>query len=147
MQDNATAHTASHSMNGINQVFDDRVVSRGLWPPRSPDLNSCYFFLWGRLKDKVYVKNPHTLDELKSSIRVEISHITREELRRVAGNIFRRCEACLQAEGRHFEILLQDKVGFVCFMSGKPAGSFSVSGPPPLLAIFTVGFRGFLQSL
>jgi hypothetical protein len=97
MQDNATAHTANHSMNEINQVFGDRVVSRGLWPPQSPDLNPCDFYLWGKLKDKVYVNNPHTLDELKDNIRVEISHITREELRHVAGNIFRRCEACLQA--------------------------------------------------
>jgi hypothetical protein len=71
------------------------------------------------------VNNPHKLDELKDNIQVEIYDITRE-LRRVAGNIFSRREACLQAEGRHFEILLQDTVGFV---SGKPAGSFSVSGP------------------
>jgi hypothetical protein len=113
-------------MNEINQVFGDRVVSRGLRPPRSSDLNPCDFYLWGKLKDKVYVNNPHTLDELKDNIRVEISDITREELRRVAGNIFSRCEACLQAEGRHFEILLQDTVGSV---SGKPAGSFSVSIP------------------
>jgi hypothetical protein len=78
-------------------------------------------------KNEVYVNNPHTLDELKDNIRVEISHITREEIHRVAGNIFKRCEACLQAEGRHLEIILKDKVDFV---SGKPAGSFSVSGPP-----------------
>jgi hypothetical protein len=43
------------------------------------------------------------------------------------GTFLERFEACLQAEGRHFEILLKDKVGFVY---GKPAGSFSVSGPP-----------------
>jgi hypothetical protein len=89
-----------------NQMFSDRVVSRGLWHPRSPDLNLCDFYLWGKLKDKVYGKNPHTLDELKDNIRVKISHITREELRHVAGNIFRKCEACLQAEGHHFKILL-----------------------------------------
>jgi hypothetical protein len=47
-------------MNEINQVFGDRVVSRGLWPPQSPDLNPCDFYLWGKLKDKVYVNNPHT---------------------------------------------------------------------------------------
>jgi hypothetical protein len=70
MQDNTTAHTANHSMNEINQVFGDCVVSRGLWPPRSPDLNLCDFYLWGKLKDKVYVNNPHThtLDELKDNI-------------------------------------------------------------------------------
>jgi hypothetical protein len=106
LQDNATAHTANYSMNEINQVFGDRVVSRGLWPPRCQDLNPCDFYLWGKLKDKVYVNNPHILDELKDNIRVKISHIMREELHRVAGNIFRRSEACLQAEGRHFEILL-----------------------------------------
>jgi hypothetical protein len=63
MQDNTTAHTANHSMNEINQVFGDRVVTTGLWPPRSPDLNPCYFYLWGKLKDKVYVNSPHTLDQ------------------------------------------------------------------------------------
>jgi hypothetical protein len=127
MQDNTTAHTASHFMNEINQVFGDRVVSRVLWPPGSPDLNPCDFYLWGKQKDNVYVNNPHTLDELKDNIWFEISNITREEICRVAGNIFRRCEAYLQAEARHLEIVLQNKVGFV---SGKPAGCFSVSGPP-----------------
>jgi hypothetical protein len=75
MQDNATAHTTNHSVNEINQVFgvSDCVVSRGLWPPQSPDLNPCDFYLWGKLKDKVYVNNPHTLDELKDNIRVKIS--------------------------------------------------------------------------
>ncbi|GBN05744.1 hypothetical protein AVEN_46340-1 [Araneus ventricosus] len=27
------------------------------WPPRSPDLTLCDFFLWGYVKDKVYVPN------------------------------------------------------------------------------------------
>jgi hypothetical protein len=112
-------------MNEINQEFGDRVVSRGLWPPWSPDLNPCDFYLWGKLKDKVYVNNPHTPDELKDNILVEISHYTREKLRRVAGNIFRKCEACLQAEGRHFEILLWDEVGCVCVLCplNRPAVS------------------------
>ncbi|GBN23572.1 hypothetical protein AVEN_144157-1 [Araneus ventricosus] len=25
------------------------------WPPRSPDLTPCDFFLWGYVKDKIYV--------------------------------------------------------------------------------------------
>jgi hypothetical protein len=87
VQDNATTHTANHLMKERNQVFGDRVASRELWPPRSPGLHPCDFYLWGKLKDEMYVNNPHTLDELKDNIRVEISQITREELRRVAGNI------------------------------------------------------------
>lgn len=27
------------------------------WPPRSPDLPCCDFFLWGRLNDRVYTQN------------------------------------------------------------------------------------------
>ena len=53
MQDNATAHTAHISMREIVDVFEDRIVSRGLWPPRSPDINPCDFYLWGKLKSVV----------------------------------------------------------------------------------------------
>jgi hypothetical protein len=39
-QDNATtAHTANAAMVAIREVFDDRIISRGLCPPRSPDLS------------------------------------------------------------------------------------------------------------
>jgi hypothetical protein len=64
MQDGATAHTATYSINVSNEVFEDRLISRELWPARSPDLNPCDFYLWGNLKDKVYSINPHTLVEL-----------------------------------------------------------------------------------
>ena len=32
------------------------------------------FYLWGHLKNKVYAMNPHTLEELKASIRCEIHY-------------------------------------------------------------------------
>jgi hypothetical protein len=41
-QGNATAHTA---MVAIRKVFEDRIISRRLWPPRSPDLSFCDFYL------------------------------------------------------------------------------------------------------
>jgi hypothetical protein len=66
MQAGATAPTATYSINVLNEVFEDRLVSHGLWPARSPCLNPCDFYLWGNLKDKVYSNNPHTLVELKS---------------------------------------------------------------------------------
>ena len=36
-----------------------------MWPPTSQDLNLCIYYLWGRLKDTVYVNNPHSLQEIK----------------------------------------------------------------------------------
>uniref|UniRef100_A0A8C5WFK5 DUF4817 domain-containing protein n=1 Tax=Leptobrachium leishanense TaxID=445787 RepID=A0A8C5WFK5_9ANUR len=47
-QDGATSHTARVSMNVLNNVFPNRVISRNgaiSWPPRSPDLTVCDFFL------------------------------------------------------------------------------------------------------
>jgi hypothetical protein len=38
VQDGATAHTATYSINVLNEVFENRLISRGLWPARSPDL-------------------------------------------------------------------------------------------------------------
>jgi hypothetical protein len=45
-QDNATAHTARNTMAFLEDVFPGRIISQGLWPPRSPDLNPPNFFLW-----------------------------------------------------------------------------------------------------
>lgn len=105
-QDSATAHTADLSLQLIEEIFEDRVISKGLWPPRSPDLTVCDFYLWGNLKNKVYRNNPHTLEELKDNIRREIAAISEEELMRVNGNFLRRCERCVAAQGHHFQHLL-----------------------------------------
>ena len=48
------------------------------WPPRSPDLSACDFFLWGYLISKVYVQKPRTVDDLKVSIREEIATVPQE---------------------------------------------------------------------
>jgi hypothetical protein len=95
MQDGATAHTATYSINVLNKVFEDKQISRGLWPARSPNLNLFDFYLWRNLKDKVYSNNPHTLVELKQSIRETISSIEVSDLKLVSNNIFKRLQACL----------------------------------------------------
>jgi len=44
-QDGATSHTSHASMAEIQSFFGDRVISKGLWPPRSPDLTPPDYFL------------------------------------------------------------------------------------------------------
>jgi len=47
-QDGATAHTAQNLMAVVRGMFPQRVISRFgdvEWPPRSPDLSACDFFL------------------------------------------------------------------------------------------------------
>ena len=44
-QDSATAHTAASTMVILHEFFGENVISKGLWPPRSPDLTSPDFCL------------------------------------------------------------------------------------------------------
>jgi hypothetical protein len=52
IQDNATAHTVNNSVVAFDEVFGERVISRGLWPPQSHSLNPCDLYLWRTLKEK-----------------------------------------------------------------------------------------------
>ena len=46
-QDGATAHTVHMSMALLHDVFADRIISKTIWPARSPDLSPPYFFFSG----------------------------------------------------------------------------------------------------
>ena len=106
-QDGATCHTSERSLTRVHQIFtEERTVSKGLWPPRSPDLSTSDFYLWGYLKGKVYEQNPHSIDELKDNIRNCISSITQVELERVFLNMLNRAQTCLDGGGGHFQHLL-----------------------------------------
>ncbi|GBN77327.1 hypothetical protein AVEN_215415-1 [Araneus ventricosus] len=58
MQDGAPLHIATPVKQLLNLHFgNDRITGRHFptaWPPRSPYLNPCDFWLWGYLKDVVY---------------------------------------------------------------------------------------------
>jgi hypothetical protein len=55
---------------------------------------------------KKYSSNVHTLDKFKGIIHETIISITVSELTLVSNNLLKRFEACLRAEGKHFEHLL-----------------------------------------
>lgn len=74
-----------------------------MWPPRSPDLNPCDFFLWGYLKSVVYNPLPKTLQELKINIEREIKKINVEILEKLFSNLIKRCNLVIDAKGGHFE--------------------------------------------
>lgn len=105
-QDGATAHTAANSMQLLDEFFGERIISKNVWPPRSPDLSPLDFYLWGAAKSKVYCDRPRTLNELKTAITAFIHNITQEELRKVFDNKIKRVQACVVAKGEHFQQLL-----------------------------------------
>jgi hypothetical protein len=89
-QDSATAHAAKHSMQALHEVSDDIVTSHGLWPSCSPEINPCGCFLWGYLKNKVHINNPHISEELEESIQFQVSKKGREQLQCVSHNMFKK---------------------------------------------------------
>ena len=103
-QDGATSHTARASMAVLRPLFPNHLISRFgdiAWPPRSPDLSTWDFFLWGYLKSRVYQDKHRTLNELKESIRQQIIQINRHLLARVEANVRNRLQQCFDANGRH----------------------------------------------
>jgi len=105
-QDGATSHTSHASMAEIPSFFGDRVISKGLWSPRSPDLTPTDYFLWGYLKGRVYQNKPRTTDSSKANIAEEIQAVTADVLARNFQNITRRVQSCLDANGGHFQHML-----------------------------------------
>ncbi|XP_008189644.1 uncharacterized protein LOC100569743 [Acyrthosiphon pisum] len=111
-QDGPTSHTARVSINAIQQIFGNRIISKNgdiHWPPRSPDSSICDFFLWGYLKSKVYARKPRNIDELKNKIKEEIASIPLEVIHRVVENIRNRLEECLKRDGHHLEDIIFKK--------------------------------------
>lgn len=81
-QDGAPAHTANLTKDFINSHFQNRVISRGFlheWPPRSPDLTPCDFFLWGVVKDMVFCHGPFTSVSLMEDAIVAAFNVIRQQ--------------------------------------------------------------------
>ncbi|KAL4467937.1 hypothetical protein ABPG72_022851 [Tetrahymena utriculariae] len=102
-QDGASSHTASKIQNYLKQQFGEKFIEKEFWPPRSPDLNPCDFYLWGHLKSKVYTPSPSNIDELKQNIEREIKNISKETLLKVFMNLAKRCESVITNQGSHIE--------------------------------------------
>ena len=54
------------------------------WPPRSPDLSTCDFFLWGYVKGLVFVPPlPANIEEMKQRITAALETVTKDMLQQV----------------------------------------------------------------
>jgi len=105
-QDGATSHTARMSMNAVNALFLNCVISKNgdiPWPPHSPNLTPCDYFLWGYLKTEVFETKPRTMADLKQRIQDEVAAIPVEMLREVMNGFRSRLEECVRRNGSHLE--------------------------------------------
>lgn len=104
-QDGATPHTAKVTLDMLKASFGEgRVISHGTplsWPPHSPDLNGCDYWLWGHLKANVYNPQLTTLGELKDRIVAVVETIPKEMLKATVDSLLPRMELCLERGGSH----------------------------------------------
>jgi hypothetical protein len=77
----------------------------GVWPPHSPDAAPCDLFLWGYVKDQVYVPPlPASILELKVRIRTTIETIT-ADVQTVWKKLDYHVDVCRITKGAHIEHL------------------------------------------
>ena len=79
------------------------------WPSCSPDLTSPDFFLWGYLKERVFINTPRTLEELKNNIKQEIRNIQPPILEAVMENLMERARLCEEKNGHHLKDVIFHK--------------------------------------
>ena len=107
--DDAPPYYALCSRQVMNEIFDEKWIGRGrfvAWSPRSPDLTSPDYFLWGFIKGRVMAVAPTTPDDMKERIRRACTEITPQMLTEVKRSFHQRINRCLQVKGQHFEHLL-----------------------------------------
>jgi hypothetical protein len=78
----------------------------GVLTTPSPDATPCDFFLWGYVKDQVYVAPlPASIPELKVRIRTVIKTIMAVMLQTVWNELDYRVDVCRITKGAHIEHL------------------------------------------
>jgi len=112
MQDGARPHRTDEVFEFLQEHFGTRVIGLDYpnyaqggveWPPYSPDLNPCDFFLWGYIKDRVYRRAPADLVQLEAAVVEAIRAIEPATLGRVFSSFQNRLQRVIVTRGRHFE--------------------------------------------
>ncbi|GFW75300.1 transposable element tc3 transposase [Trichonephila clavipes] len=110
MQDGAPPHITRCVKDVLKHHFtEERAMSHQfihLWPPRSPDLNPCDFWLWGHLRQLVSCDQPRTLPDLTDSISRHVLNISQNTLRSTVEYAILRFQIVAENDGHHVEPLL-----------------------------------------
>ncbi|GFV72336.1 DUF5641 domain-containing protein [Trichonephila clavipes] len=88
----------------LTKRFGGHLISRFgpvNWSPRSSDLTSLDYFLWGYVKSLVYADKPQTLDHLEDNTRRVIADIRPQMLEKVIENWTSRLDYIRVSRGSH----------------------------------------------
>jgi hypothetical protein len=91
----------------LDAKFPDRWIGRDgptPWTPRSPDITPLGLFLWGYVKDKVYLAPVPNIDTLKARLRDALATVTEELLEKTWREIEYRSDVLRATNGTHVEV-------------------------------------------
>jgi len=115
-QDGAQTHWHDRVRQFLNEILPQRWIGRTgpkdlalhSWPSRSPDMTPCDFFLWGHVKECVYVPPlPADLDELRNRITAAANSVTEDTLRCIWDEFSYRVDV-VRAAGGTFIIMVSE---------------------------------------
>ena len=84
--------------------FPERHEGGKLWPTHSPDSNSCDFFLWGFLKEKVFQRGPENVAQLRAHIMKLCRALSEDLCRKVVTNARVRLQEVVRQNGGHIDM-------------------------------------------
>ena len=73
------------------------------WAPLSQDLNPCYFFLWGYMKELVSKPLPTSLHQLKEKITLTFRNIPEPMVQKAVYGMKKRAKKLVKTGGQVFE--------------------------------------------
>ena len=107
--DGTTCHTAEATLYVLRPVFENHIINRRadvIWPPRSCDLTSLDYYLWGGVKDKCYSDKPETINILKDNIRETTGEIQLHTIDNVLKIFTDQVDYCMASRGSHLNEII-----------------------------------------
>ena len=90
----------------MSHQFTERHEGGKLWPPHSPDINPCDFFLWGFLKENVFQRRSENVAQLRAHT-VKLCRALSDDLcRKVVTNARVRLQEVVRQNSGHTEHVL-----------------------------------------
>jgi len=103
-QDGAPAHSARLAQEWLQQHTPD-YINKDEWPPNSPDLNPLDYHVWGAMLEryKSFTPKPKTKAELTAVLQQIWDELPQEPINKAITAFRKRLQACVAANGGHFE--------------------------------------------
>lgn len=110
-QDGATPHSTRVVGDLLELMFEGRwLANKGpyRWPARSPDLTVLDFFVWGFIKNIVFMEPVTTKENMQERVQAAFDSLTPEVISEATNHgVLRRVNKCLEQNGNVFEHLLE----------------------------------------